>query len=317
MKKISVVVIGFVGLVFWGLLAGMVWWKGATGAPSKNEENVSFLITKGSGAEKIGRNLKETGLIKSAFAFKVYLQVYGLATKVPPGEFELTGNLTLGEIVETLLKGPTELWITVPEGLRREEVVEKFIEGLGLTDEEAVSLRKEFLAESVGMEGYLFPDTYLFPKDIQASRVVNVMRSTFEKKFPGGSEEAVILASILERETLTAKERPVVAGILMNRLNNDWPLQADATIQYALGEPGKWWPRPLTRADLEINSLYNTYKFIGLPPGPIANPGLTSLNAAANPEETEYWYYIHDTDGVIHYAETLEEHNQNVQMYLR
>lgn len=317
MKKVSFVVIALVGFLLVSLVGGLIWWKGITGVPGKSGDKISFLITKGSGAEKIGNNLKEAGLIKSSLAFKIYLQVHGLATKVPPGEFELAGNLTLEELVAALLKGPTELWVTVPEGLRREEVVEKFIEGLGLQGEEAIGFRKEFLAESAGMEGYLFPDTYLFPKDVNASRVVSVLRSTFDKKFPDSSERVVILASILERETLTAKERPVVAGILMNRLNNDWPLQADATIQYALGEPGEWWPRPLTRADLETNSPYNTYKFIGLPPGPISNPGLTSLDAAANPEETDYWYYIHDNDGVIHYAETLEEHNQNVQKYLR
>ena len=307
----------FVLFVSVGFVGGLVWWRGVTGAPSQGTEELSFLITKGSGAEKVGKNLKEQGIIKSALALKIYLQMKGLATKIPPGEFKLARNLTLGELVDTLMKGPTELWVTVPEGLRREEVVEKFIEGLELQGEKAVNFRNEFLAESEGMEGYLFPDTYLFPADVGASRVVSVLRSTFDMKFSDSSERVVILASILERETLTAKERPVVAGILMNRLNNDWPLQADATIQYALGEPGEWWPRPLTRADLEINSLYNTYKFIGLPPGPIANPGLTSLNAAANPEETDYWYYIHDNSGVIHYAETLEEHNQNVQKYLR
>ena len=129
--------------------------------------------------------------------------------------------------------------------------------------------------------------------------------------------EAVTLASIIERETLTSEERPIVAGIYFNRLNNDWPLQADATVQYAIGTNRNWWPKNLTRADIEINSPYNTYKSQGLPIAPIASPGIVSLSAVVYPEDTDYMYYIHDSEGKIHYAETLSEHNANVAKYLR
>jgi len=131
-------------------------------------------------------------------------------------------------------------------------------------------------------------------------------------------EEVVILASLLERETITDEERPIVAGILLNRLNADWPLQVDASVQYALGDSKEWWPRPLTRDQIEnTTSRYNTYKYSGLPVGPISNPGISSLKAVANPEDTDYWYYIHDDDGKIHYAKTLEQHNANIAKYLK
>ena len=128
-------------------------------------------------------------------------------------------------------------------------------------------------------------------------------------------EKAIVLASIIERETKTDQERPVVSGILIKRLNSGWPLQTDAAVQYAVGTSKEWWPI-LTLDNLSAGSPYNTYKYQGLPPTPIASPGLSSIRGVLNPTESEYWYYIHDTKGQIHYAETLEEHNTNIARYL-
>ena len=194
----------------------------------------------------------------------------------------------------------------------------RFTTGL---DRDAV-FTNEFLQASKGKEGKLFPDTYLFPKDASASSIVNKMTKTFDSKTSGLAagpdltfNQRIVLASILERETKTSAERPIVAGIMMNRIRAGMPLQVDAAVQYAVGTSKNWWPI-LTREDLNINLPFNTYKFIGLPPAPIASPGLSSLTAAFNPTQTEYWYYIHDTEGVIHYARTLQEHNANVVKYL-
>ena len=143
------------------------------------------------------------------------------------------------------------------------------------------------------------------------------MQSTFETETANLnlSRDQVILASLIERETKTDSERPIVAGIMMNRLEVGMALQIDAAVQYAVGTSKNWWPI-LTRDDLASSSPYNTYKFAGLPPSPIANAGLSSLMAAANPSKTDYWYYIHGTDGVIRYASTLSEHNENIRKYL-
>ncbi len=180
----------------------------------------------------------------------------------------------------------------------------------------------EFLRASESKEGYLFPDTYLFPKEASASSIVAKMVGTYNNKTKNlknqsglTNKDAVILASLIERETKTNEERPMVAGIMLNRLNAGMPLQIDASVQYAVGTAKDWWPI-LTLDDISTVSPYNTYKNKGLPPAPIANPGLSSLEAAFAPEDSDYWYYIHDPDGVIHYARTLAEHNSNIAKYL-
>ena len=328
MRKYLVFILFVVAAVA-AALVSIFWYFSATAAPSSRTDEVRFVITKGSSATKIAADLEEAGLIKSALAFKVYTQLNDEAGSIPPGEFSVPQNLSIEELIAHLREGPTELWVSIPEGLRREEIAERVISQLNMSGADAIAFREEFLALTRDEEGYLYPDTYLFPKDASAQVVVDRLTSTFDTKFTyDGSgvltrEEAVILASIIERETITAEERPMVAGILLNRISEDWPLQADATAQYALGTSrcGRkigcdWWVPP-TRDDLQINSPYNTYVVQGLPPGPISNPGISSLNAAANPTPNDYMFYIHDTDQIIRYAETLDEHNANVQRYLR
>jgi UPF0755 protein len=266
-----------------------------------------FLITKGSSVAKIGKDLKKAGLIKNDIVFKFYVQATNSQTKIQAGEYELSKNLSLNQIVEILKKGPKEIWVTIPEGMRREEIALKFASSLD-KDETFV---KEFLKLTEDKEGYLFPDTYLFPKTASASSIVKKMTGLFDIKFKDVSYKELIIASLLERETLTDEEKPVVAGILYKRLENDWPLQVDATLQYIKGD----W-KPVFPQDKELKSPYNTYKNLGLPPRPISNPGSSSINASQNPEISDYWFYIHDTKGVIHYAKTIEEHNLNIRRYL-
>lgn len=132
--------------------------------------------------------------------------------------------------------------------------------------------------------------------------------------------QVIILASIVEREGRSAEDRPIIAGILLKRLKADWPLQTDATLQYALGYQAReksWWKKSLTLEDKNVRSAYNTYLNPGLPPGPISNPGIESIKAVIYPKESEYWYYLHDPAGSVHYATTIEEHNANVAQYLR
>lgn len=298
---------------------GAFWFYKSSLSVSNNKNFSYFVINKGSGASQIGKKLESAGLIKSALAFKLYLQFTGQSGKLMPGEFRLTPSYTLFQTVSTLFKGPVEIWVTIPEGLRREEIASKF--AVSLDKDEAFT--SEFLQISKGKEGYLFPDTYLFPKEASASAIVKRMEATFNSKTseftPKNSNltfsEAVTLASILERETKTDAERPIVAGILLNRIEIGMPLQVDASVQYAVGTSKNWWPI-LTLDDLAIKSAYNTYKNRGLPPAPIASPGLSSLEAAMNPEKSDYWYYIHDSKGIIHYAKTLSEHNANIAKYL-
>ncbi len=285
---------------------------------SGSKDFESFVIAKGVSASQVGNKLQKAGFVKSALAFKIYLQFTGQAGNLPAGEFRLSPSLSLFQVIQTLFKGPIELWVTIPEGLRREEVADRFAKGLSRDQ----SFIDEFLYVSSGDEGTLFPDTYLFPREASASAVISKMTKTFAAKTadlvvsPGLTfNQRIILASLIERETKTDAERPVVSGIIIKRFKAGWPLQIDATVQYAVGTSENWWPI-LTMDDLRISSPYNSYKFAGLPPTPIANPGLSSITAAFNPVDSDYWYYIHDESGLIHYAETLEEHNQNIKRYL-
>ncbi len=322
-----------IALAIFFILGANFWWSQNIKPVSSDISVVRFVIPKGYSASQIGNKLASQELIKSSLAFRFYVQVTGKAKKIQAGEYRLSSSFSLLKISEQFLKGPVELWVTIPEGLRREEIVERFIEGLEKEDSEAVDFRQEFLAESVGKEGFLFPDTYLFPKTASASVVVNKLLVTFDQKIDDQMQkdinksgytlsQVMALASIIERETKTDEERPVVAGILLRRFEIGMGLQVDATVQYAVadnncrtGTDCNWWPI-LKKEDLQINSLYNSYKYRGFPPAPIANPGLSSIRAAIYPEVTDYLYYLHDSNGQIYYAKTLEEHNQNVRKYL-
>lgn len=318
------------------LISLFIGWFYTNSQPKSTDAKAQdFLIVKGSSASLVGNKLEKEGLIKSALAFKIYVQVAGKQRSILAGEYRLSPNNSLFNIVAQLEKGPIEVWVTIPEGLRREEIGERFINSLGKKPEEAAAFRQEFLNGTKSKEGYLFPETYLFPKDASASAVIAKLTSTFDIKVDSKMDEdiknsdyslnqLVTLASIIERETKTSEERPIVAGILFKRLRNRWPLQVDASLQYAVANSKlksqnskleNWW-EPLTKDDLEIASPYNTYKYSGLPPAPIANPGLSSVKAAIYPEESPYWFYLHDSEGKIHYAKIIEEHNENIRIYL-
>ena len=313
-KRIGVLIF----LIIIAFLVSIYYVKNILLPVSNDTKNIDFLISKGSSVSLIGKNLEKAGLVKSGIAFKFYVQITNSQNKIQAGEFQLSPNLGLKQVVEKLKKGPSEIWVVIPEGLRREEIAIKFADTLGKDD----SFVTEFLNLTSAREGYLYPDTYLFPKAATATQIVNKLNSTFNQKVKDVSLKQLIVASLLERETFSDSEKAVVAGIIYKRIDNDWPLQIDATLQYAKDSIKckanfrcKYW-EPIFSADKEINSVFNTYKNLGLPPSPIANAGLSSIQAAMNPEDSDYWYYIHDKDAKIHFARTLEEHNTNILRYL-
>ena len=177
----------------------------------------------------------------------------------------------------------------------------------------------------------MFPDTYLIPRDATASAIAQILLDNFNTKVTAAMKadatrsgltfaQTITLASIVEREGKTVQDKPVIAGILLNRIKLGMPLQVDATLQYALGyQPFEktWWKKDLTDDDKKIDSLYNTYANVGLPPGPISNPGIVSIKAAIYPTASDYLYYLHDKTGAVHYAKTIAEHEANIQKYLQ
>ena len=233
--------------------------------------------------------------------------------------------MTMQTIADTLTQGSEDIWVTLLEGWREEEVAAYLAEqDLQEFDEEA------FIELAGDSEGMIFPDTYLVPKESTTEQLYDLFISTFTRKVMVGLEdelaadgrdikEIITFASVVEREGRTFEDMRHVAGILQNRTDIGMPLQADATLQYIAGKDsktGKWWAQP-DIAVKDSTSPYNTYKYPGFPPGPICNPGLQAIKAVLDPIETDDLFYIHAPSGDAHYSETLEEHNANINRYLR
>ncbi|MDP2873948.1 MAG: endolytic transglycosylase MltG [bacterium] len=309
-------------------LGGQQMYLWGIGRPSVSGEAQKIVIQQGEGTSAVAERLYQAKLINSATLFKIYTRLSGLGANIQAGEYAILGGLNLKEVVSLLQHGTFDTKATFLEGWRREEMAEYLAKVMKRPE-----LKDEFLQESVGLEGYLFPDTYAFPAEIQAVEVVAKLRENFDKRVTSALRQdlaragfslnqAVIFASLVEREVKNDEDRPEVAAILVKRWRADWPLEVDATVQYALASIGikpsqaDWWPKTLSADDLKIDSLYNTRLHKGLPPAPICNPGLRSLEGLTKMPETTNWFYLSDKEEKMHYAQTLEEHNALIEKYL-
>lgn len=297
---------------------------------SDSTEQVDFQIIEGESIDSIASNLIEKGLLREEYKdyFIFYLKRSGEGSKFQAGHFRIPKNLSIKEISITLQDaGIPDLWVTIPEGLRKDEIAQILSDAYSEYDTSVFS-SEEFLAftsdpeyiasldlpEGIeDLEGFLFPDKYLLPVEATSEYVLNVMVNTFTTKVGDAfTYEDVIVASMLEREGRNDEERAMISDIIRRRLEEGWFLNIDATLLYYY----KDWKHPLTFSDLETDQPYNTYTNFGLPPTPISNPGLSSIEASRNPTPNNYYYYLHDNTGQIHYAVTLEEHNLNQVEYL-
>lgn len=317
MKKITVLLVVIVLLV----VGFFVWWmSGLRAADSKNSQGKVFVIEKGDTIREIGNKLKKEGLIRDPVIFFLYVKKNNQDTKIQAGTYRLSPSLRLPDLVENLTHGTLDVWVTIPEGIRADEIADIL--------EETFEQYDESWRDKLNLyEGYLFPDTYLVPKDAGIDTIIAIMRANFDSKvadlgLAGNSdlERIIIIASLIEREARLPDEKVLVSSVIHNRLNIGMKLDIDATVQYALGyqkDEKRWWKRALTRADLARQTPYNTYLNAGLPPTPISNPGSDALQAAANPAETDYMYYLTDGDGNTYFAKDYEEHQNNIEKYLR
>ena len=318
MKKLLIVVVIFV----FAAVASIAWWENMLKSPDPNNNTpVIFVVNRGDGVREISHNLKSEGLIKDPTAFFLLIKQLGLDKEIQAGDFRLDPSMNAREVAQNLTTGRLDIWVTIPEGKRAEEVAEILKNNIPSYQESWISKLKE-------NEGYLFPDTYLIPRDASIEQIAAIMLDNFNKKFASiekgqtnalSKNDAVTVASLVEREAKYPQDRPLVASVIINRLDIGMKLDIDATVQYALGfqkEQNSWWKKNLSLDDLKINSLYNTYINPGLPPSPIANPGIEALRATIAPENTEYLYYISDNTGRNHYGRTLAEHQQNIEIYL-
>ena len=285
----------------------------------------TFVVPKGSTFTSVGKMLEDQKFIRSRYAFRFIVWREKLGSSLQAGSFKISPSQSPQEIAVTLTKGTSDTWVTLLEGWRSEEIADELAKTLGDQFSKA-----QFLQLAKPREGYLFPDTYLIPQLVTPEAMVNILQKNFDKKMTQKMmdeiarqgktpEQIVILASLVEREARTPVAMKIVAGILEKRLQHGWPLQVDSTLQYIKGYDAKqktWWPTPFSD-DKKLKSAYNTYVHVGLPPKPICNPGLAAITAVVYPEQTEFWYYLSDPQGGMHYAKTLDEHNANVEKYLR
>jgi UPF0755 protein len=298
---------------------------------SDSSEKITVTINEGQAVDTIIDELIESGVLKESWKtyVKAYLRINDLSSKIQAGTYQLPLNLNIVELIESIQHANSQdVWVTIPEGLRKDEIASILEDELGAY-ETIVFSEAEFLplttnleyisqfglpVEVKDLEGYIFPDKYAFSVDSTTETILTKMVSNFVSKVGvNDSYEDIIIASMVEREGYNSTDRAMIADIIKRRYAEGWLLQIDATLLY----PVKDWKHTITAQDKDSQNEYNTYKYPGLVPTPICNPGLEAINAVRDPQENNYYYYIHDTDGNAHYGTTLSEHNNNVNKYLR
>lgn len=309
---------------FIGLSFSFFYYQGTLPVNKNNNQPKIFVIYPGQSLEKIIDNLANEELIRSKIVFYLVVKQLGIEKKIQAGDFRLSQSMTAFEIARTLTDGRVDIWVTLIEGTRIEEMANVLSKNFNIQEIEFIKKAKE---------GYMFPDTYLIPKNADVDTIITILESNYRKKVnekilkkareKGLTENQLItLASLVEREAKKSEDRQKVASVLLKRIRNNWPLQVDATVQYALGyqvEEKTWWKKNLTLEDLKTQSPYNTYLNKGLPPTPICNPSLDSIRSVITADvNTPYWYYISDKQGKkMYFATTLEDHQKNINRYLR
>ena len=289
-------------------------------------------IEPGTGAAAILRQLEREGVIADARLARLYLRYAAADSSLKAGEYRFREPVSIPQVVAKLARGEVATHpVTLIEGLTLPEAAAA-LAAAGQGEEEAF-LREmrdpqriaDLDPDATDLEGYLFPDTYRFAAGTTEAAVVDELVSTFRRRYrdrlegrvaPGELRRLVTLASVVEKEARLDEERPVIAGVYAHRLRRRMPLQADPTVIYALILLDRW-DGNLRRPDLKVDSPYNTYRYPGLPPGPICSPGLASLEAAAAPADTPYLYFVSRNDGSHVFAATLAEHNRNVDRWQR
>ena len=271
--------------------------------------------------------LKTQGLIRNKVAFKIVR--FFKRGNIEAGGYNVSKNMSAWQMAKKLTSAPDLKWIVIPEGYRKEQIGEKLADTFGWSNEDLDKWNTVYTKMNIDyIEGTYFPDTYLIPIDEKGLDIAKRMTRRFDEQFApyvGQFAQQNIkwttglkLASIIQREAAGKNDMPLIAGILWNRLNQDMNLEIDATVQYARGKTDMGWWAPIKASDINnIDSPYNTYKYKGLPPYPICNPGLAAIDAVLNPVQTDCLYYIHDSDRQIHCAKTYEEHKANIEKYLK
>jgi UPF0755 protein len=336
-------------LLVTGLVLVIYYYTKVNRSATDDSHEIPFTITKGLSTKEIASQLEEADIISNENIFIIYSKIHNAGNKIQAGEYVLNSNMTVAEIVEVLTAGKVvsnSKNITIIEGLTNKQignylvnrgVVKSYAEFEKVLTDNNFIFKFNPPAVNYKYEGFLFPDTYTLSKENTAADLVSKMLNNFQSKMTDQMisdiekqdrtlGEVIILASIIEKEvgrnkeTITAAdieemktERKIVASVFYNRLEAGMGLESDATVNYVTGKSD----RSVTIEDTKINSPYNTYRYKGLPPGPISNPGIDSIMAAIYPADTDYVYFLNSPDGKAYFAKTLAEHNENRAKYLR
>lgn len=302
---------------------------------------VVFQVQQDESIDSIAERLHEAGLIRSPAYFKLRIRLSNADTRIRAGRFTLYTGMSVDQIIRTLTTAPGVQVVRVrfQEGWRAEQYADELVrvgilsspqQFLDVLQASRWQTRFPFLADvpsTATVEGFLFPDTYEFRIDATPEEIVETLLQNFDRRVPAEDRahaqelgrtfyQVLIIASIVEREAVIPEERPIIASVFYNRLRENMPLQADPTVQYALGSPQDWWPSLDNLPDLAtVDSLYNTYRYAGFPPGPICNPSRASIEAALSPAQTDYLYFVTrgDGSGAHVFARTYEEHVRNIR----
>jgi len=322
-KKISIII----GISLLVAACFFVVYRLFLSAPQSQEEKVVFIINRNQTEFQTLDKLKKQGLIKNKSVFKVML--FLKHNQISSGGYYLSKNMTAWQIAVRLASSPDMDWVSIPEGFRKEQIGEILAKTFGWSDDDLEKWNTVYTKMKADyVEGTYFPDTYLIPTSENGLDIASRLTRRFDEEFaPHVTQFAqqnikwttgLTMASLIQREAAGKDDMPLIAGILWNRLNQGMNLQIDATVQYARGNTGDGWWAPIKSADIDnIDSPYNTYKYKGLPPHPICNPGLAAIDAVLHPQETDCLYYLHDSDRQIHCAATFEDHKANIEKYLK
>ena len=299
-----------------------------TSAP-KNEADPAIFTISRTNQEQTTKRLSDGKYLRFPWALPLARIMTLHFDPIEPGGYKISQSMNARELIIVLTSEPQLKWITIPEGLRKEEIGERLAKELHWSNEELEKWNSTYTAMQYDYrEGVYFPDTYLIPTDENGLDTAKRMINRFNERFAGYPEKftaknikwttALTLASIIQREAAGSHDMPLIAGILWNRLDQNKQLEIDATVQYAKGKTENGWWSPIKGSDTRsIESPFNTYLNKGLPPHPISNPGMDAIEAVLNPEPTDCIYYLHDSEGIIHCSASFAEHELNIDQYLR
>ncbi len=330
-KETSVIGIAFLFVIV------VIFFMFVSGASPDEEQSIFVVPRNTTSTEEVAEKLDSESFIGSKWLFKTITSVVGV-DEIEPGGYSFPRGINLFKMVNVFSGQPGLVWVSIPEGLRKEEIAEIAAEKLGWNEGDKISFITAHTDDQYA-EGVYFPDTYLVSRGETGPELAERMINKFNEEFGPYAERFIKenikwttglkVASLIQREAASDEEMPLISGILWNRLLDGMKLQIDATVQYARSlennteesaenvETGNssWWD-PIKTGDKEIDSPYNTYKYAGLPPTPISNPGLPAIEAALYPEETDCIYYIH-SDHQIYCSDNYDEHLDNIEKYLK